>query len=79
MEVIKQRRNILLIHTLKEIRSRNVDDFVESILNSKVISLSDREYPSDTLHTYAKNIPANRRNEKMLSRVNGMFWKGPGL
>lgn len=42
MEVIKQRRNILLIHTLKEIRSRNVDDFVESILNSKVISLSDR-------------------------------------
>ena len=44
---------------------------MESLPNSKVISVSDSVYPSEVFHIYAENVPANRHNEEMLSKRNG--------
>ena len=69
-DVMRQRGDHVLINLLNNVRIGNPSAHDISILESKVISLTDQNYPINALHIYAENEPARQHNVMMLERLN---------
>ena len=65
-EIVRQ-NNKLFIDLLNKVRDGNIDNGVEKLLKARFIHESDENYPIDTLHMYAENEPAMKRNKAVLN------------
>ena len=76
-EVVSQ-NDKLFIDLLNKIRVDNIDDDVEKLLKVRFIHECDENCPKDTLHMYAENELAMKRNEAVLKAFFIIF-KGLSL
>ena len=64
----------LFIDWLNKVRIGKIDDDVENLLKTRFIHGSDKNYPKDSLHMYAENEPAMKRNEAVLNEFPGELY-----
>ena len=69
-EIVRQNDKIF-IDFLNKVRVGNIDDDVENLFMVRFIRESDGSYPKKSLHMYAENEPAMKRNEAVLNELPG--------
>ena len=69
-EVIRQRGDTRLIEMLNKIGVEDVDDVVESLLKSRLAVQKEVSYPTEALHLFAENTPADEQNKFMINELN---------
>ena len=47
----------------------------DGVDKTKFIHKSDENFPKDSLHVYAENEPAMKRNDVLLNSLSGGFYK----
>lgn len=55
----------MFIDLLNSVRVGNINAEVEKLLKARFIRASNDNYSNDTLHMYAQNEPAMKRNETL--------------
>ena len=59
----------LFIDLLNKVRAGYRCDYVRKLRKARFIHESDENYPKDSLHMYAANEPAVKRNEAVLNEL----------
>ena len=61
----------LFIDLLNQVQVGIIDDDVDNLLKARFTHDYDENYLSDTLHMYAENEPALKRNKAVLNELPG--------
>ena len=72
-EIMRQKDDFEFIELLNKIRVGNVDGIVESKLKARFMEKSDENYPHNSLHIFAENIPVNAHNRTFLENLPGQL------
>ena len=65
-EVMRQRGDTVFIDLLNNVRVGKLSESDISILRSRIINDTDKNYPHEALHLYAENTPVLEHNERRL-------------
>ena len=71
---MRQKDDQPFIELLNRIRTATHTDNGIKIIQSRSISPSDPNYPSDALHIWAENAPVNEHNKKKLDELSGSLF-----
>ena len=69
-EVMRQQCDDTFIDLLNNTRTASINDQDEKLLKSKFIQNNDVDYPTDVLHIFAQNRPADQLNSVMLKEIS---------
>ena len=69
-EVMHQKGDDKFIDLLNNVRTASISDHDEKILKSRFIQNNGVDYPTDVLHIFAKNRPADQHNSVMLNEIS---------
>ena len=65
-EIMRQKNGKAYTELLNRIRTASHTEDDIAVINSRCISPSDPNYPSDSLHIWAENIPVDEHNQRKL-------------
>ena len=69
-EVMRQKDDDTFIDLLNNVRTASVNDQDEKLLKSRFIRNNDVDIPTDVLHIFAENRPADQHNSVMLFEIS---------
>ena len=67
-EIMRQKNDKAYTELLNRIRTASHTDDI-AVINSRCISPSDLNYPSDSLHIWAESIPVDEHNQRKLDLI----------
>ena len=73
-EIMTQKNDQAFIQLLNRVRTATQTEDDIKIIQSRSISPSDPNYPSDALHIWAENAPVNEPNKKKLEELSGFLF-----
>lgn len=68
-EVMRQRDVIAFIDLLNQVRVGDLDEEHKKLLKTRFISKNILDYPSESIHIFAENAPADQYNSEMLDKL----------
>ena len=69
-EVMRQKGDDTFIDLLNNVRKAFINYQDEKPLKSRFIQNNDVDYPTDVLHIFAENRPADKHNSVMLNEIS---------
>ena len=73
-EIMRQKNDQAFIQLLNRIRTATHTDDDIKIIQSRSISPSDPNYPSDALHIWAENNPVDNHNKTKIEELSGILF-----
>lgn len=68
-EIMRQKNDKAFTALLNRLRTGSHTEHDIQVLNSRCITTSDSNYPSDALHIWAENTPVDEHNQKKLESI----------
>ena len=69
-EVMRQKGDTIFIDLLNKVQIGNIDTHVKSLLQSRFVSTTATNYPTNAMHIWAENMPVYLHNENMLEHLS---------
>ena len=69
-EVMRQKGDDIFIDLLNNVRAATLNDQDEKLLKSRFVQKNYVDYPTDVLHTFAENSPANEHNYVIFKEIS---------
>ena len=69
-EVMRQKGDDTFIDLLNNVRTASIIDQNEKLLKSRFIQNNYVDYPTDVLHIFVENRPADQHNSVMLNEIS---------